>query len=55
MKYKLKLNKFVARYIPKLLNEYQLARRVNNLMQLLYKFDADPENFLNRIVVGVEA
>jgi histone-lysine N-methyltransferase SETMAR len=40
--------------VPKLLQEHQLEMRANLSIQILNKWDANPDEFLQRIVTGDE-
>ncbi len=50
----LDLSKLSARWVLKLLGEDQLATRANLSFQTLNKWDANPDDFLQRIVTGDE-
>lgn len=51
---KLSLSKVCARWIPKLLTNEQKQNRAQLSLALFHRFDADPGNFMQRIVTGDE-
>ncbi len=54
LKDRLHLSKLSARWVPKLLSEDQLATKANLSLQTLNKWDANPDEFLQRIVTEDE-
>ena len=50
----LKMNKVCARWVPKMLNEYQKQQRVEICTKLLKRYEEEGDAFLERIVTGDE-
>lgn len=51
---KLGYHKFCARWIPKLLTDEHKIKRMSSAIDFLSRYDAEGEEFLNRIVTGDE-
>lgn len=51
---RLGMSKLSARWVPKALRPEHLAARVDNSLNFLNRYDANPENFLSRLVTGDE-